>query len=413
MSDTEQKARQLASAMAAFGRLSRMLSHSYLELQQRINHLARELAWARHERRRQRLEHQRLALELHRFIEALPGAFLVLDEREIVRRCNTAARDMLPGPLVGHPWPRIQARAFRDQDGQARLEDGRWISIASRPLEAPDNGRVLLLTDISAGWEAQRRHLAETQAGEVGRLSAALGQRMRVPLAAALMDLGRLEAPLGAEERRREVEKLRRRLHHMGRMIDNLLAFGRPRRSLREWIEPRGLIEALATIVEPQLTRRGGRLRWECRCDRRRLHGDQRELLNALVNLVENALQASRGVPHLELVAEAGHHHLWITLTDRGEGIPERLQGRIFEPFFTTRQSGAGLGLTVARSVVEAHGGRLRLDSRPGRGTCVTLILPLGRHTRDPASDSGATAKVIPFTGARRAPLRAPGPESA
>ena len=67
-----------------------------------------------------------------------------------------------------------------------------------------------------------------------------------------------------------------------------------------------------------------------------------------------------------------------ISFQDTGKGIPEDLQPRIFEPFFSTKEEGIGLGLSIAQRIVEEHGGEIRLESRPGKGTVFYLTIPYG-----------------------------------
>jgi signal transduction histidine kinase len=99
-----------------------------------------------------------------------------------------------------------------------------------------------------------------------------------------------------------------------------------------------------------------------------------------LLGIVENALEAmpdggtlslgARALPEREMVA--------FEVVDTGRGIPEELREKIFEPFFTTKGGGTGLGLSIAQGVIQGHRGRIRIGSRPGGGTIVTVELPMG-----------------------------------
>jgi len=70
-----------------------------------------------------------------------------------------------------------------------------------------------------------------------------------------------------------------------------------------------------------------------------------------------------------------------VALRDTGPGIPAELLGKIFNMYYTTKDGGTGIGLHVARSVVEAHGGEIEVDTRPGAGTCFRVSLPVDRPT--------------------------------
>src|SRR6266545_10696 len=103
----------------------------------------------------------------------------------------------------------------------------------------------------------------------------------------------------------------------------------------------------------------------------------------ALVNLLENALKFSSPTDRVELRAEEAGDEVLIRITDRGPGIPAREQGSIFEPFkrgtSADGQRGSGLGLAIARGFVQLNGGRLWVESEPGKGTTFALALPAVR----------------------------------
>ena len=108
------------------------------------------------------------------------------------------------------------------------------------------------------------------------------------------------------------------------------------------------------------------------------VQGDAKALAGALTNLLENAVQAldAGGTIHFEASLDGPLARF--AVSDNGRGIEPALQSRLFEPFFTTRHDGTGLGLAIARGVARAHGGDIRIDSEPGRGTTFTLTLAMG-----------------------------------
>ena len=110
----------------------------------------------------------------------------------------------------------------------------------------------------------------------------------------------------------------------------------------------------------------------------RRFTVDRRVLARAVINLVENALQAMTDGGTLTLVvadAEAGRE-IEISVRDTGPGIDPRARSRLFEPYFSTKSSGTGLGLAIVRRAVEAHGGRMEVDSTPGAGAEFRIRIP-------------------------------------
>jgi signal transduction histidine kinase len=100
-------------------------------------------------------------------------------------------------------------------------------------------------------------------------------------------------------------------------------------------------------------------------------------LARAFTNLVENAVQAMPDQGRLLIQGEAGDAHLTLRLIDTGVGMDDDAVARAFEPFFSTKTGGSGLGLANARRNLEIGGGSVTIASVPGRGTTVTVTLPL------------------------------------
>ena len=103
---------------------------------------------------------------------------------------------------------------------------------------------------------------------------------------------------------------------------------------------------------------------------------DAFQLKHAVLNLVLNALQATPQGGAIAIETGGDDRALEIRVRDGGEGMSEGVLPRAFDAFFTTREGGTGLGLPIARRIVEAHGGTLDLQSREGEGTLATLSLP-------------------------------------
>lgn len=104
--------------------------------------------------------------------------------------------------------------------------------------------------------------------------------------------------------------------------------------------------------------------------------GDREQLTRAMANLVTNAVEA---MPHGGSVAVKARHTdrgIELQVVDEGEGMAPEILVRVFDPLSTTKRNSAGLGLPIVQQIVEAHGGTVHLESNPGQGTTVTLVLP-------------------------------------
>ena len=149
-------------------------------------------------------------------------------------------------------------------------------------------------------------------------------------------------------------------------------------------VDVNALLEDLLLLVSPELQRRGAALTKNL--DRRLvpLAGDPGQLQELFLNLITNALEAMGQDGTLTLTTQGVKGDLdraaiRITVADTGPGMGPEVLARAFDPFFTTRQStgGTGLGLAICRRIALAHGGQIRLESEPGRGTQVSVELPL------------------------------------
>jgi len=114
---------------------------------------------------------------------------------------------------------------------------------------------------------------------------------------------------------------------------------------------------------------------------------DPKRLKQVILNLCRNAVDAMPHGGRLSLRAKTDNGEVIIEVSDTGCGIPPSELGRIFEPFYTTKEAGTGLGLPVCRRIVEAHGGRITVESQPGRGTTLRVHLPL--HLTATRKDGG------------------------
>ena len=111
------------------------------------------------------------------------------------------------------------------------------------------------------------------------------------------------------------------------------------------------------------------------------IHGDARGLREAVAHVLSNALDAAPdGAVWVSTAVEDGQ--AVVTVRDAGPGMTPDVQARIFEPFFTTKRGATGLGLCLAQGIVARHGGQITVDSAPGRGTTVSIVLPVSGVSR-------------------------------
>ncbi len=253
-------------------------------------------------------------------------------------------------------------------------------------LAPTDMAYVLLFRDIGdqRRFDSERRRVERVNA--IGNLVAALAHEIRNPLAGlqALAESLLIELPDG--DRRHEYPM--RMLTQVARMEQFLRAavqFGEPRPAQRVSVAAESVVhracgamslrwgagtQAIEPSVEPALP--------SVLCD-------PAQIVEALMCLIENAVEAAGESTRAEITVRStpaqdrsrdGERVVQIDVIDDGPGVPEPLARRIFDPFFTTKARGIGLGLSQAEKLVRENGGRIRLESSPGRRTVFSVFLP-------------------------------------
>jgi two-component system sensor histidine kinase HydH len=137
------------------------------------------------------------------------------------------------------------------------------------------------------------------------------------------------------------------------------------------------VLRELGVLLEPEAASRGVQVVVDAPPPLPPVRADRARLTQVLLNLGLNAVEAMPAGGTLTLAAAVAGADLVIAVTDTGEGIAPDIRRRLFEPYVTTKSRGLGLGLAIARRIVEDHGGRIEVASEPGRGSRFTVSLPL------------------------------------
>jgi two-component system sensor histidine kinase FlrB len=376
---TTDKRADLERAFDTFNKVSGELTGAYTQLEQKVMTLQAALARAEGERQAELLKTERLANRLSHLLDALPGGVVVIDGEGRISQANPAAQALLGAPLEGEPWLAVIQRTFdpRPTDGhEISLRDGRLVSVATRSLE-PEPGQIVMLTDLTETRSLQERVSRQERLTAMGEMVAGLAHQLRTPLAAALLYGSHLTRDdLAADRARQTAGKLIDRLRHLDGLVNDMLLFARGGASVVAPVDVAGLIESVRHTVEPVIQAANGKLTIEMSAADASLIGNREALTGALVNLVNNAVQATGNAVQVALGVALENSQIVIQVRDNGPGIAPALQARIFEPFYTTRSDGTGLGLAVVAAVAQAHGGSISVESKVGEGTVFSLRLP-------------------------------------
>lgn len=238
---------------------------------------------------------------------------------------------------------------------------------------------VRTLADALAGMAARvdetRRELARQETlAALGTMAAGLAHEVRTPLSVIRGSAEMMERRAAPGTREAELgEFIIEEVDRLGRLVDDMLAFARPR---EPELRPGDLAECARRVASAM--ERGGGAAAPILLDARPapVSADAEQVYQVVLNLVANAAQASPPGQPVRVATRAEGAESVLEVADRGAGIAPADLPNVWTPFFTRRPGGTGLGLPIVRRIVEAHGGRVEMASRPGEGTRVTVRLP-------------------------------------
>lgn len=379
----------------SFNQMSEQLADSFHLLENRVAELNQELNHLSDRRLTELAEKEKLANRLESLLNFLPGGVVVLDSSGKVAECNPAALQLLGEPLQGELWRDVIKRSFapRNDDGhEVSLKDGRLVSIQTRNLG--EDGQIILLTDQTETRRLQSELSRHERLSALGKMMGALAHQIRTPLSSAMLYAGHLCGGKLDDERRQQFsEKILGRLNNIERQIQDMLFYVKGELPLNDVISVAQLQEELAEAMEVPLMTSESTCEWVIRTREQYIQCNRAALIGALLNLVNNAIQAVERnarlriefnlYPHalndLELAAETPQ--LWIRVCDQGPGIAQEMLNNVGDLFVTTKAQGTGLGLSVVKAVARAHHGKFLLQSTLGKGTCASVLLPFANFT--------------------------------
>jgi signal transduction histidine kinase len=236
---------------------------------------------------------------------------------------------------------------------------------------------------------AERLHFAERSTA-LGRLAAAVAHEIRNPLNFINLSIDHVRGKLAPEDERRRADferiliGVKDEISRLNRLVVEFLSFGKPMRLDTRPCSLERVLRDVAALVDHKARDQGVTLAVESEPGLPEIVADPELLKTCFLNLMINAADAMPAGGSLTVAlargAKDGNEALVVTVKDTGHGMSPEEIAAAFEPYFSTKDTGLGLGLALTRKIVEDHGGRIALESEPGRGTTVRITLPLLPH---------------------------------
>ena len=254
-----------------------------------------------------------------------------------------------------------------------------WVEI-KEPGSQPKQGLLLLMRDVTKERQLQQAADRSDRLKELGELSAFLAHEIRNPLAGIQGLVALLQDEVRDQPKsQKKIHSILDAVEQLNQLVSTILNYTRPFEAHVKNISPSEFLHTFGRYLSkhpawtPTL-----QLRIDAPESQNKVAIDPLLMRSALLNLSMNAIEAmpNGGVLMFSCKEEEGGALTEIQVRDTGVGISLENQKRLFSPFFTTKQTGTGLGLAEVLKVVQAHGGKVHVDSKEGEGTCFSLLLP-------------------------------------
>ncbi|MDY6850123.1 MAG: nitrogen regulation protein NR(II) [Geoalkalibacter sp.] len=345
---------------------------------------------------------ENMELYTRNVIESMPAGLITLDEQGRITSLNERARD-----IFGHQEESFEGKHLNALAGEGRceieslLQDGQEFT--DKPMECQAGsgenipvkvsasllrdrkgaplGRVLIVRDmreIRAMEEALER---SRRMAALGRMAAGIAHEIRNPL-------GTLRGFAQFFRRRSDDDTAAREyadlmvgeVDRLNRTVSALLQFSRPREPEYAAVDLGELLQRTARLMEEDMAAHRVTLKVDQPVKPVAFSADPDLLTQVLINLLQNGFVATQEGGEIRLGGARENQDIRLWVQDFGRGMAAEERERMFDPFYTTRKEGTGLGLAVVQQIIEQHRGRIEVESAPGEGTLVEVILPAGEN---------------------------------
>jgi two-component system sensor histidine kinase PilS (NtrC family) len=375
-----------------------------------VSYLSEKLHTAREELELRQKALSRIQTLYANVIASMSSGLVTADSKQRVTFLNHAGGDILgvvPARATGKrlaeigltlpaDWEQIRHRTrghdgYRSEIEIQRGDQRRVLGYSLRALKDPEgeDGALIVFQDLTEVKKLERQARFNEQLAAVGELAAGIAHEIRNPLASISGSVQVLsnELSVGSAERRL-MEIIVSESNRLSKILEEFLRFVRPQeRRVAYFDVATNILEMLELFRLSDEVSDAHRIVEDVRPLESTLSGDRDQIRQIVYNVAKNAVRA---MPQGgTLTVEGREEGAWysIKFRDTGRGMSEEEIARVFTPFSTSFDGGTGLGMAIVRRIVEDHGGAIDVESRPGEGTTVTILLP-----RPPALAAAAGA---------------------
>jgi len=312
---------------------------------------------------------------------------------------------------------------FENELRYRRAADGqyRWFLTRAVPLR-DERGKILKWYGISTEIEDRKRAEEERErlrvdlahvnrVSTLGEMAASLAHEIKQPIAAAITSANSCvewlaHEPPNLDRARAAAARIDRYGNRAAEIIDRIRSLYKKSPPQRELVDVNEIVREMCELLRGEANRYSISMRTELAPDLPKITADRVQIQQVVMNLMLNAIEATKDTSgELTIKTELGQGgQLLISISDTGVGLPHEQTEQIFNAFFTTKPQGSGMGLSISRSIVESHGGRLWAADNSPRGARFCFTLPTNAEVNDsgvsgdrtgPADDLRANNPVV------------------
>jgi signal transduction histidine kinase len=257
-------------------------------------------------------------------------------------------------------------------------EFGELINAFNEMSVSLKEGRDTIFKQMDELKDAQEQLIQTAKLAAIGELASNVAHELNNPLTSIVGYSELIKEEENIENIMRDIEIIEKESMRARDIVHQLLEFSRKRPLEIRELDINALLREAVALFRVQLKSTDIGID-EKYGEVQRIYGDANQLKQVFLNIFNNAIHA---MPHggeiIVVTGINGNENVFVEISDTGVGIPKEILPRVFEPFFTTkRERGTGLGLSISYKIIESHSGRISIESEVGKGTKVTILLPL------------------------------------
>jgi signal transduction histidine kinase len=323
----------------------------------------------------------------------LPAPTVLQDYRAALERLPEVAAFV--GKTLAQPddssnlRDRLEVRPQDSHNGDTRLFD---VYTSPLTIGGQTGGRVVAILDVTEAEKVREELRRSRTLSAVGQITATVAHELYNPIGAVKLNLELLEMQTGGDGDLKEtVARLKRGVEHLSTIVTDLRHLTRTRDPERRTTDLNGLLDEVVELASDRLERSRVCVERNYAAQLPQGEFDPQQLRKVFLNLLINAVEASpqnsdvelrtqfvsgNGAPaSAEINVSCGA--LVVSVIDRGVGMSGETKRRLFEAFYTTKRNGTGLGMMITQEIVKKHGGKIVVESEEGKGTTVSVYLPV------------------------------------